>query len=1152
VTIARDTAKRLRLLGTVLATVGALGTLALGAAPGAQAATPPPAWRIDSVSDTTVEAGQQLLYALQFTNVGGTVGGSQLQCSASKPCTLQISLPAGMTALSFPNAIVPECTNLGVPGPVVLTCTRIAGTGQLLPHRTQQPVLTVQVDPAAEGPLTTSFAMYGGKDSTEVAATRADGSPCSPAPPGTPCATTVDPVQVSAALPGFGYDAFDAQVSANALGDPFTQAGGHPYAVTVSPDFNTATDPNPFKGPAWPVEPIKDVPVELPAGLLGAPAKVPTCTASELVGQHSGATPRPLCPSASQIGTILVRQSSIGSFGAINVLGPIPIFNMVPPSGMPARFGFNISGSVFNLDTTVRSDGDYGITIGPRNIDEAVPVAGSTVTFWGVPADPRHDGERACPGAAEPFDPNQPGPSCSSGSSPIPFLRSPTSCAEEEGVGDPFTAHIDSWANPGAKNAEGWPELSDPAWKSRTIFTHQLPAYPNAPSEWGAQQGENGCADVPVKGELAKAQPTSQDAETPTGLNVKLEIPNQGFSNPNGIASSDIKAVKFTLPAGMGINPSQGEGLGVCTPAQFQSEQLSFFPDPGTGCPGDSKIGTVVAHTPLLSEALEGAIYVAKPFENPFNSLIALYIVIKNPERGVIVKLAGKVEADKDTGQLVTTFSDIPQQPFEDFEVSLREGVRSPLATPRTCGKYTAEAEFTPWSNPSHTISKESSFEITHGVGGGPCPTGGAGPFNPQLRAGTLNNNALSFSPFSLRMSREDGEQEITNFSADLPPGLAGKLAGIPKCSEADLAATAKDSGVNEINSSICPRASQVGRVTAGYGVGSVLSHATGRVFLAGPYHGTPVSVATVVPAVVGPFDLGTVVQRSAFRVDPETAQVHVDSKGSDPIPHILGGIPLHLRDVRVYLDRGEFTFNPTNCDPMKVGAFLKGSGADFASAADDITVDVSNPFQVSNCALLPFKPKLAFKLKGGTHRSDHPALTATLRGRPGDANIGKAVVALPHSEFLDQSHIGTVCTRVQFAADECPPASVYGHVTATTPLLDHPLEGNVYLRSSSNLLPDLVFALRGEINVDAVGRIDSFHQGIRTSFDTVPDTPVTKLVLQMQGAKKGLFENSTNLCRKTSRADVRFTGQNGKAEHLRPKMRNSCKRTGPKKHKRH
>jgi hypothetical protein len=228
---------------------------------------------------------------------------------------------------------------------------------------------------------------------------------------------------------------------------------------------------------------------------------------------------------------------------------------------------------------------------------------------------------------------------------------------------------------------------------------------------------------------------------------------------------------------------------------------------------------------------------------------------------------------------------------------------------------------------------------------------------------------------------------------------------------------------------------------------------------------------------------------------------------------------------VLINLNRDNFTLNPTNCNPFQVNGALSGS--------EGGATDPAGLFQVANCDNLGFGPKLKTVLKGGTKRTAHPALTATLTQDPtGESNIKRAVVTLPKSEFLDQGHIGTVCTRVQFAADQCPAASIYGHATASTPLLDQPLSGPVYLRSSNHTLPDLVAALKGPpsqpIEIDLAGRIDSKGGGIRASFETVPDQPVSKFVLSMQGGKKGLLQNSTNICQGTHLTKVRMVGQNG------------------------
>jgi hypothetical protein len=401
-----------------------------------------------------------------------------------------------------------------------------------------------------------------------------------------------------------------------------------------------------------------------------------------------------------------------------------------------------------------------------------------------------------------------------------------------------------------------------------------------------------------------------------------------------------------------------------------------------------------------------------------------------------------------------------------------------------------------------------------------------------------------------MRLTRKDGDQDLTKFSATLPPGLVAKLAGTSRCSDAAIdqarSRTGQNGGHEELANPSCPQSSEIGNVLAGAGVGSVLTYAKGKVYLAGPYKGAPLSVVGVVPAVAGPFDVGTVVTRQALRIDPRTGVVHVDGESSDPIPHILAGIPLSVRDIRVFVDKPDFTINPTNCDPFSTDATLWGGGNDVFGSQDDSPFGASSPFQAANCASLGFKPSLSLALKGGTKRGGHPALKATYKPRKGDANLKGVVVRLPHSAFLDQAHIRTICTRVQFAANGgngggCPAGSVYGKATAYTPILDEPLSGPVYLRSSNHNLPDFVATLHGLVDVEAVARIDSKNGGIRATFTDLPDAPLSKVVVDMQGAKKGLIVNSTNLCAGTHRANVAFDAQNGKELSSKPEVGASC-----------
>jgi hypothetical protein len=543
-------------------------------------------------------------------------------------------------------------------------------------------------------------------------------------------------------------------------------------------------------------------------------------------------------------------------------------------------------------------------------------------------------------------------------------------------------------------------------------------------------------------------------------------------------------------------------------------------------CPESSKVATGEIETPVLKNKLDANFYLAKQSDNPFNSLFAGYLVASG--QGVTIKVPAKIDVDPATGQVTTTFTQNPQQPFEDLELHFKGGNRGLLTTPDKCGTYASTYELTPWSgNPP--VKGQSEFTLDENCG--------AKPFAPGFHAGSETALAGSFTTFATQVTNEPGAPDLTRISVDLPEGLSAKLAGVATCPDAALSSlpTGPGTGAAQIAGPSCPASSQIGTVQAGAGSGSPFYVKTGKAYLAGPYKGAPLSLAVLTPAVAGPFDLGNVLVRVPISLDRKTARAHAVS---DPIPTSLQGIPLDLRDVRVLLDRQGFALNPTSCEPKSADGVIEGTGG--ASA------NVSDRFQVGECAALGFKPKLSLKLKGGTKRGDHPALSAVFRPRPGDANASYVQVALPKSEFLDQGHIGTVCTRVQFDANACPKASIYGSVTAQTPLLDQPLTGNVYLRSSSNELPDLVMDLRGPasqpIHLEADGRIDSIKGGIRTTFEFVPDAPITRVVLKMKGAKKGLLQNSRDICAQTFKANASFAAHNGRTLTAQPEMQARCK----------
>ncbi|MGC1851177.1 MAG: hypothetical protein WA687_01915, partial [Solirubrobacterales bacterium] len=760
---------------------------------------------------------------------------------------------------------------------------------------------------------------------------------------------------------------------------------------------------------------------------------------------------------------------------------------------------------------------------------QVIPVLGSVIQLWGVPADPAHDSVRgACNGqfAFGKFSElNFEGgfSSCPTDAEPRAFLNLPGSC-----VGPAETRYeAASWQNP-------------TKWISGGSISHDNAVPPNP-------QGFTGCGKLGFNPEI-ESKPTADSAESGTGLEFDVDFPVSGLTNPDGLLESQAKKAVVTLPEGMTINPSVGEGLGVCTPADLNRETVNS--DPGEGCPNPSKIATVDIDTPIVEEGVEGSVFLAQQddpstttpgAENPFDSLIALYMVVKNPNLGVLVKLPMLVEPDPNTGRLRVTLDNSPQLPFNHFHLHFKEGVRAALVTPPACGTYTTEAKFYPWSDPDNPRTVLSDFQITRGKGGGPCPPGGIPPFGPDFEAGSVNNNAGSFSPFNMRLTREDGEQNMTKFSSILPPGVLGSLAGVSKCPDSAVDVAKGKTGREELASPSCPANSLIGHTLAGAGVGSALTYVKGYTYLGGPYKGAPLSVISVTPALAGPFDAGTVVVRLGLDLNPKTAEVEVDGAASDPIPHILKGIVLKVRDLRVYVDRPNFTLNPTSCDESSAKATLFGSYLNVFDPADDVAADLSTRYQAANCLNLGFKPKLALNLKGGTKRGGHPGLTATYTPRKGDANIEGLVVRLPRSAFLDQAHIKTICTRVQFAADACPENARYGFIRAWTPLLDEPLAGPVWLRSSDHKLPDLVFDLHGLVDVEVSTRIDSAKGGIRATVEDSPDAPLSKVVLRMQGAKKGLIVNSRDLCLKKSRANVQFSGHNGKQLSANPVMRAQC-----------
>jgi hypothetical protein len=610
------------------------------------------------------------------------------------------------------------------------------------------------------------------------------------------------------------------------------------------------------------------------------------------------------------------------------------------------------------------------------------------------------------------------------------------------------------------------------------------------------------------------AEPTSHVAGAPTGLKTKLVLPQHLLADER--ATATMREARVTLPEGMQVAAGAANWIGTCSDAQ-----VGYRQEVDTDCPDSSKLGTATIKSPALSVPIEGTIYQRAP--SPGHQL-GLWLT--SDALGMHIKLPGELEPDKTTGRLTAVFRDLPQVPVEEIELNVWGGDRAPLQNPDHCGTFTTDFSFSPHSN-DPAATGQSQMQITEG-----CDQG----FNPSLKAGVTNPLAGKYSPFVFDLTRPDGDQALRGFDLKLPDGELAKIKGVPLCGDADATA------------GTCPAGSRIGSLSATTGPGPEPftlpepGKPQPQIYLAGPYKGAPFSIVSEVPAQAGPFDLGTLAVRNGLEVEPETGRAVVKA---DPLPQFFEGVGIAYRHLHAVVDRPEFNLNPTDCREMAVTSDVTSTRGTVAHP--------SARFQVDGCKALKFKPKLSLKLKGGTKRADYPALTAVLKARKGDANIAFASVALPHSEFLAQEHIGTICTRKQFVADKCPKGSVYGKAKAFTPLLDKPLSGPVYLRSSDHPLPDLVAKLGGQLEIHLVGRIDSKNGGIRTTFESVPDAPVTKFVLRMRGGKKGLLTNSTDICRGSHRATGQMKAQNGRAVSLRPELVSSgCGKKKLGKHKKH
>jgi hypothetical protein len=873
----------------------------------------------------------------------------------------------------------------------------------------------------------------------------------------------------------FGVESFVSSIASDEAGSPATRAGSHPYALTTKIMFNhvvTGEEEGHLRVRTY-GDP-KDIDVNLPAGVIVDPlATQSRCTESELES-GGGSTG---CPNAAAIGVASVYLD-------LYEVHDEPIYNMAPPAGVPSELGFDAAGIglIMHVGGMVRTGADYGLSADISGIPDEHPIYGLELTLWGDPSEASHDQERglcADEAAKQSFIKTGIRESCPVERTTTPFLTLPSSC-----TGEPLTTSmsVDSWQAPGT------PVEPPPAFSPAVTGCEGL--------------------DFSPKLTVSTAEPQVASAESPTGLSVDLKLPREESLSVR--TQADLREAVFTLPTGTAISPSATGGRAACTPAEIELGDAEI-----PSCPDPSILGSAKILTPLLEAPLEGSIYLAQQNANPFNSLLAVYVVAEGD--GMLIKLAGKLEADPGTGQLTVRFANSPQLPFSELKLSFFGGARALLVTPPLCGAYEVQSSLTPWSG-TPAVTESSMLEIDSGPDGVPCPSG---RFDPSFTAGTADNQAGTFSPFSLTFSRQDGEQRFGAYSVRLPPGLLAVLENVALCPE-------------QASLGQCPQASAIGTTTVGLGPGEdpfylpEPGQSANDVYLTGPYEGAPFGLSIVVPAIAGPFDLGSIVMRARINVDPGTAQLTISS---DPLPAIWAGVPLDIRTVSITIDRPGFMLNPTNCAPLTVTGTI--------SSASATSADTSTPFQAANCAKLPFTPKLTALTEAKTSKQDGAYLHVKVVSAPGQANIAKLKLDLPKQLSARQATLQKACTSSVFATNpaSCPPASNVGTATVVTPLLANPLTGPAYLVSHGGVaFPALEIVLQGEgVKLDLDGQTNIAKGVISSTFRSLPDAPISTLDLVLQNGPHSLLAANLppkakggSLCSQTLNMPTAITGQNG------------------------
>jgi hypothetical protein len=767
------------------------------------------------------------------------------------------------------------------------------------------------------------------------------------------------------------------------------------------------------------------------------------------------------CPPESKVGEDeATGTANFEGLARATLPQKFPVFNMARNPGEPARFGVEIK---IPLVANVRSYLEGGISWHHET---------ETAENSGVPTGDYHEffEIKEFPKSPELVESRLifwGVPQEHSGvGTPTAFLTLPSTCSSK-----PITyLHVDSYQEP-------WNFLK---------YQNETPL------------ATTGCGSLAFHPGISLEAETAQ-SDQPDGVRGALHVPltTASPSQPN---SPNVSTAEVTLPEGMTLNPSAAHGLESCS-----NGQIGLGTNNAIGCPAASQLGTVVVEAPgVPAGALTGSIYLAQQeSQDPESGReFRVFLVAEAPQFGVGVRLEAELRVNQQTGRVTAVIANSPQIPFENFRLQLKGGALAPFANPLLCAVGQTAATVTPYTGEAAALA--SSPFATTGCASSPPP------FKLAQSTQTQSSKAGAYTPYTLNFARADGQQYLQRVSTTLPGGLLGAIPSVTLCGEPQ-AAQGK-----------CAAASQIGTATVLAGAGSTPYSFSGPVSLTGPFGGAPYGLSVAIPAVAGPFNLGTVVTRATLNVGLYSGRVTATSV----LPTIVGGVPLRLKGISIAINRANFLFNPTSCGALASESVLGSTlGA---------TQSLSSPLTVSGCAALPFKPSLSASTGAKSSKANGASLEVKVTQGLHQANIRQVILSLPRALPSRLTTLQKACPVARFEDGEppgtCPSTSRVGGATVSTPVLAGKLAGPAYLVShGGGAFPDLDLVVRGDgVEVVLVGHTQIASGTTTSKFEALPDVPITGVAVDLTTGARSLLGANGVLCKEPLVAPTTMIAQSG------------------------